>query len=436
MANIVLVPINKLKPNPLNARTHSKKQIKQIAASIKAFGFRFPILADDDDVIIAGHGRLEAAKLLGLSEVPAIRAGDLSDASKRALMIAANAIATKAGWDRERLAIELPALTPLLLAENIEISITGFEIPEIDQLLVDFEESSQDPADEAPGLTSGRPVSSIGDIWILGNHRLGCGNARLAADVDRLMNGEMAAMCFLDPPYNVAVAGVVGRGKIKHREFAEASGEMSSEAFVEFLKGTLGNAARVSRAGALNYVCMDWRHMGELLEASKATYDGHINTCIWTKTNAGQGSFYRSAHEQIAVFRVGPGSHLNNVELGRHGRSRSNVWPYAGVNTFRAGRLTDLASHPTVKPIALVSDAMRDCTKRDDIVLDLFCGSGTTLLAAEKVGRRGYGLEIDPAYVDVAIRRWQQMTGKDAVHSDTKRTFDDIETASTAAREA
>ena len=393
MANIVLVPINKLKPNPLNARTHSKKQIKQIAASIKAFGFRFPILADDDDVIIAGHGRLEAAKLLGLSEVPAIRAGDLSDASKRALMIAANAIATKAGWDRERLAIELPALTPLLLAENIEISITGFEIPEIDQLLVDFEESSQDPADEAPGLTSGRPVSSIGDIWILGNHRLGCGNARLAADVDRLMNGEMAAMCFLDPPYNVAVAGVVGRGKIKHREFAEASGEMSSEAFVEFLKGTLGNAARVSRAGALNYV-------------------------------------------QIAVFRVGPGSHLNNVELGRHGRSRSNVWPYAGVNTFRAGRLTDLASHPTVKPIALVSDAMRDCTKRDDIVLDLFCGSGTTLLAAEKVGRRGYGLEIDPAYVDVAIRRWQQMTGKDAVHSDTKRTFDDIETASTAAREA
>lgn len=423
MANIDLVPITKLKPNPLNARTHSKKQIKQIAASIKAFGFRFPILADDDDVIIAGHGRLEAAKLLGMSEVPAIRAGDLSEASKRALMIADNAIASKAGWDRERLAIELPALTPLLLAENIEISVTGFEIPEIDQLLVDFEEFAPDPADESPAPTSGPPVSSIGDIWILGNHRLGCGNARVAADVDSLMNGETAAMCFLDPPYNVEVAAVVGRGKIKHREFAEASGEMSSAAFVEFLKATMGNAARVCRAGALNYVCMDWRHMGELLQAGKAIYDAHINTCIWTKTNAGQGSFYRSAHEQIAVFRVGPVSHLNNVELGRHGRSRSNVWPYPGVNTFRAGRLSDLASHPTVKPIALVSDAMRDCTKRGDIVLDLFSGSGTTILAAEKVGRRGYGLEIDPAYVDGAIGRWQQATGRDAVHAVTGLTF-------------
>ncbi len=422
-----------LKPNPLNARTHSKRQIGQIAASIKACGFRFPILVDSEDVIVSGHGRLEAAKLLGLAEVPVIRAGDLSDAAKRALMIADNKIAANAGWDRERLAIELPALAPLLLAENIEITVTGFEIPEIEQLVVDFEEFAPDPADAVPAPISSRPVASGGDIWLLGKHRLICGNARSADDLDLLMDGDTAAMAFLDPPYNVAITGVVGRGKIKHREFAEASGEMSSEAFVEFLKSTLGNAARVSRAGALNYVCMDWRHMGELLEAGKAIYSAHINTCIWSKTNAGQGSFYRSAHEQIAVFRVGLGPHMNNVELGRHGRSRSNVWHYAGVNTFRAGRLSDLAAHPTVKPIALVSDAMRDCTKRGDIVLDLFCGSGTTILAAEKVGRRGYGLEIDPFYVDVAIRRWQQMTGKDAVHAGTGRTFNEFEAASIAA---
>jgi DNA modification methylase len=204
-----------------------------------------------------------------------------------------------------------------------------------------------------------------------------------------------------------------------------ASGEMSRQEYVGFLIQTLGNAATYCRAGAVNYVCMDWRHLGELLEAGQQTYGEMLNLAVWVKSNAGQGSFYRSQHELIGVFRVGEAAHLNNIELGRHGRSRSNVWHYAGVNSLRAGRLDELSVHPTVKPVALVADAIRDCTRRQDIVLDIFCGSGTTVLAAERVGRRAYGLELEPRYIDVAIRRWQAFTRRDAVHIDTGQTFDE-----------
>lgn len=425
MSQIIAVKIETLKPNPRNVRTHSKKQIKQIAASIKSFKFLVPILIDDTGVIIAGHGRVEAAKFLGLVEVPAILVKDLSEAQKRAFMLADNKLATLAGFDRERLAIEIPELTQLLIAEDLDITITGFDIPEIDQLAVDFAELTADPAEETLRLPTGPSVTKPGEIWLLGKHRLMCGNARIVSDIDRLMNGSRAAMAFLDPPYNVRVSNVVGRGTIKHREFSEASGEMTPAAFIEFLSITLANAAAVSADGSLHYVCMDWAHMFELLTAAKPVYGHHVNTCIWSKTNAGQGSFYRSGHEQIGVFRVGNGPHLNNVQLGRYGRSRSNVWPYAGMNTFGAGRLDTLAAHPTVKPIALVSDAMRDCTRRNDVVIDFFCGSGTTLLAAEKVGRRAYCLEIDPGYVDVAVRRWQEMTGKDAIHEVTGLIFNE-----------
>ena len=243
------------------------------------------------------------------------------------------------------------------------------------------------------------------------------------------MNGHKASMAFMDPPYNVAVSRIGGRGRVKHREFAEASGELSESEFVDFLAETLNNAALVSSAGCLHYVCMDWRHTGELWLAGKKTYFRHVNTAIWVKTNGGQGSFYRSAHEQILVFQVGSGAHLNNVELGKHGRSRTNVWSYPGVNTFRHGRLDDLRVHPTVKPIASVADAMRDCTKRGDIVLDVFSGSGTTLLAAERVGRRAHCMDIDAQYVDVAIRRWQDLTGKDAILEGTSSTFEEMTTS-------
>jgi DNA modification methylase len=324
----------------------------------------------------------------------------------------------------KRLHIELPELADLLIEEGLDISITGFEPVEIDQIAIDFEEDTSDPADtvESEWLTAS-VVSKRGDIWELGEHRLSCGDARHAGDIDRLMSGKRAVMAFLDPPYNLRVRSVVGRGRTKHVEFAMASGEMSGSEFTAFLEET---PARVSRDGALHFVCMDWRHIRELIEAGREIYGEMLNLVVWEKTNAGQGSFYRSAYELIGVFRVGEATHLNNVELGRHGRSRSNVWHYAGVNTFRAGRMDELAVHPTVKPVAMVADALKDCTRRGDIVLDTFAGAGTTILAAERVGRRAYSLELEPKHVDVAIRRWQAFTRRDAVHSVSGQTFDEV----------
>ncbi len=426
MHEIQYVSPDALKPNPRNARTHSKKQIRQIADSIVACGFTVPVLMDENSMLLAGHGRLEAAKLLGLKRIPAIRLRGLSEAQKRALLIADNKIAENAGWDRERLAIELPELAELLIAESLDISITGFEPAEIDQLVSDFEDNTADPADDIQAdWLSLAPVSRPGDLWHLGSHRLLCGDARDTANLDRLLGDEQAAMAFLDPPYNVKIASAVGRGRAKHGEFAMASGEMSRPEYVEFLIEAIGNAATHSRAGAVHYVCTDWRHLSELLEAGQQTYGEMLNLAVWVKSNAGQGSFYRSQHELIGVFRVGEASHLNNVALGRHGRSRSNVWHYAGVNSFRAGRMDELRAHPTVKPVALVADAIKDCTRRRDIVLDTFCGSGTTLMAAERVGRRAYAIELEPRYVDVAIRRWQAFTRRDAIHIETRSTFDE-----------
>lgn len=426
MHEIELICLDAIKPNPRNAHTHSKKQIGQIADSIDAFGFTVPVIIDETSTLLAGHGRFEAAKLRGLKKIPAIRLRGLSEAKKRALLLADNKIAENAGWDRERLAIELPELAELLIEESLDISITGFEPVEIDTLLSDFEESAADPADDIQAdWLSLAPVSQPGDVWQLGPHRLLCGDARDTVNLDRLLGDEQAAMAFLDPPYNVKIASVVGRGRTKHSEFAMASGEMSRQEFVGFLSESLGNAATHSCAGAVHYVCIDWRHVGELREAGQQTYGEMLNLVVWVKSNAGQGSFYRSQHELIGVFRVGDAPHLNNVKLGRHGRSRSNVWRYPGVNSFRAGRIDELSAHPTPKPVALAADAMKDCTRRRDIVLDTFCGSGTTLMAAERVGRRAYCLELEPRYVDVTVRRWQAFTRRDAVHVETGGTFDE-----------
>lgn len=425
MERIQLISPADLRPNPRNARRHSKKQIRQIADSIMAYGFTVPVLVDEKDMLLAGHGRLEAAKLLGLKTVPVIKRVGLTEAKKRALLLADNKIAENAGWDRKRLAVELPELAELLIDDQLEISITGFEPAEIDQLTTDFEANDSDPADTVDDQPTASVVTKPGDLWLLGDHRILCGDARSEPDLNRLMGDRRAAAAFLDPPYNVSIKGVVGRGRRKHGEFAMASGEMSRGEFVSFLTETLGNATTYSREGAVHYVCMDWRHLGELIEAGEI-YSEMLNLAVWVKSNAGQGSFYRSQHELIGVFRVGGTPHLNNVELGRHGRSRSNVWHYAGVNSFRAGRMDELSVHPTVKPVMLVADAMKDCTRQGDLVLDSFCGSGTTVLAAERVGRRVYALELEPKYVDVAIRRWQSFTRKDAVHAETGSTFDEL----------
>ncbi|WP_084518581.1 DNA methyltransferase [Bradyrhizobium sp. th.b2] len=420
-----LVPIGALRPHPRNARTHSKKQIALIRQSIEKFGQIKPVIVDDKSTILAGHGFVEAAQLVGLTHVAIIRFGHLSDAQKRAYLIADNRIAEQAGWDREMLAIELGELVDLLPAEDLEVTLTGFAVPEIDLLLSDMAASKPEP-EEALALLSKEIVSQQDDVWLLGKHRLSCGDARKPTSFVRLMQGDLATAVFCDPPYNVRVSSIGGRGRHRHGEFAFASGEMRPAQFRRFLSETLGNGIHVSTEAAVHFVCMDWRHIDDLIAVGRDLYDSMLNLVVWNKTNAGQGSFYRSQHELIGVFRTGGRPHRNNVELGRFGRNRSNVWTYAGANTFGNDRMNTLAVHPTVKPTALVADALLDCTTPGDIVLDQFAGSGTSILAAEKVGRVAYCLEYEPRYVDVAILRWQQMTHAEAILEGDGRTFEEM----------
>jgi DNA modification methylase len=419
------VPIGKLRPSKRNARTHSKKQNGQIANSIQRFGWTSPIIIDENGVILAGHGRYEAAQMLGLVEVPVIVVSGLTDAEKRALALADNKIAENAGWDRNLLAVELGELAKLLPEFNLNLEITGFEAAEIDSLLGDLADPELDPADDVPSPKK-QAISKIGDLWELGPNKLLCGDAQSAADVRCLMDAEPATMVTTDPPYNLPMKKIQGRGSIQFTEFVQGSGEMSPAQFIRFLHNSLSLAAKHSISGAIHFVFMDWRHIRELLAAGSAVYSELKNVVVWVKTNAGQGSFYRSQHEFVFVYKSGDAPHINNFELGQHGRNRSNVWTYAGVNSFHAGRMDDLAMHPTVKPVALVADAMRDCSRRGDIVLDPFMGSGTTIMAAERVGRRAYGLELDPLYVDTAVRRWQAFTRRDAILKSTGQTFDEV----------
>jgi DNA modification methylase len=416
--------LSELKPYANNARTHSRAQIKQIADSITRFGFTNPILIDDHDQIIAGHGRAAGAKLLGVTEVPTVRLSHLSPAEKRAYILADNRLAERAGWDREILAIELQEL----IKDDFEVELTGFKMAEIDVILDEAEEAKREasgPEDEVPAPLPGASVSVPGDLWNLGAHKLLCADAREPASYGHLLNGEKAEFVFTDPPYNVPIDGhVCGLGRIRHREFAMGCGEMSSETFTRFLANVFSQLAANTSDGSIHQICMDWRHMGEMLAAGHEVYSEFKNLCVWNKSNAGMGSFYRSKHELVFVWKSGNAPHVNNFELGQHGRTRTNVWDYPGVNTMRAGRLEDLALHPTVKPVVLVADAIKDCSHRGRLVLDPFCGSGTVLIAAERTGRKARAMEIDPAYVDVAVRRWQTYTGKTAVLAENGETFE------------
>ncbi len=427
-------PLPSLKPYSRNARTHSKHQIRQIAVSIQEFGFTNPILIDCNDVIVAGAGRFEAAKLLGMTEVPTVQLAGLRPDQVRAYVLADNRLAEKAGWDNSILAIELQHL--LTLDTDFDVTITGFEIPEIDLIL---QEANQ-PNDETDKYEEsiGPAVTRPGDLWRLDKHFILCGNAVDPRSFQTLIGKRRAAAVFVDPPYNVKIEGhVCGNGSIHHREFAMASGEMSEEEFTTFLETCFSWLARYSMNGSVHYVCMDWRHVGELLVAGRETYQEVLNVCVWVKDSGGMGSFYRSQHELVVVFRKGPERHRNNVQLGRYGRNRTNVWRYPGVNTAsKSGEEGNLlAIHPTVKPVALVADALLDCTARGDIVLDSFLGSGTTLLAAERTGRVCHGMEIDPLYVDTAIRRWQRYTGGRAIQLATGRSFGDVSSEWEAERE-
>lgn len=421
---IEMVAVAKLRPYERNARTHSRKQVAQIADSIKRFGFTNPVLVGDGNEIVAGHGRVLAAKQIGMADVPVLRLSHLSADERRAYVLADNKLALNAGWDQDLLAIEFQALIDL----DFDVTVTGFSLAEIDLTLDQAREASTGTADGADQVpAAGVAVTRVGDLWHLGRHRLLCGDAQSPADVARLLGGNRADLIFTDPPYNVPVNGhVSGLGRITHREFAFASGEMSPAEFTQFLKTTLGNAAAVARDGAIAFVCMDWRHMRELMDAGEAVFSELKNLCVWNKTNGGMGSFYRSKHELVFVYKLGSAPHTNAFGLGETGRYRTNVWDYPGISSLGANRAEELAMHPTVKPVALIADAIRDCTRRGEAVLDLFGGSGSTLMAAETCGRLSFLLELDPLYCDTIVRRWQNYTGKQARWEDSERTFDEI----------
>jgi DNA modification methylase len=427
--SIEYLAIGALTPRANNPRTHSDTQIRQIAESITAFGWTNPILVDDDNGVIAGHGRLEAAKQLGLDAVPVVRLSGMSEAQKRAYVIADNKLAENAGWDDDLLRLELGALIELDL--EFDIGVIGFETGEIDAL---FSISEPEPERDIVDEPSEQPaVSQPGDVWVLGRHRLVCGDALRTESYKTVLAGSKADAVFTDPPYNVPIDGhVCGLGAVKHAEFAMASGEMSEAEFAVFLATVCQRLVAASRSGSIHFICMDWRHIEALLAAGREHYTELKNLCVWSKETGGMGSLYRSQHELVAVFKAGKAKHVNNVELGKHGRNRTNVWAYPGVLSRRA----DLKLHPTVKPTALVADAICDVTRHGDLVLDPFGGSGTTLLAAEETGRRAALIEIDPSYVDLIVRRFEEATGQHAVLEQTGQRFAEIAEIRVQAMEA
>lgn len=414
-----LIPIAGCKPLGRETRRHPPQQLRKLAASIERFGFVLPVLVDAECRVVAGWGLVLAARRLGLAEVPAISLTDLPEAELRMLRLALNRIADDCTWDRKALALEFSEV--LDLAPQLDLEIGGFEMGEVDVFL---HGDGRDQEDELPSIDAGTaPMTGVGDLWVCGEHRLLCGDALQAESYARVLGTERAQMLFTDPPYNVPIEGhVSGLGAVQHKDFANASGELSSPEFGTFLRSALGHAAIHSINGAVHYVCADWRHQRELVAVGDEVYGELLSLCVW-KTNAGMGPLYRSQHELVFVFKVGDGAHINNVALGRHGRHRSNVWDYVSQNTLNGTAESKIALQPTVKPVAMIADAMRDCSKRGGLILDPFGGAGTTLVAAEQTGRRARVIEIDPTFVDVSIERWQRLTGSTAHHADTGRPF-------------
>jgi DNA modification methylase len=409
---------SELKPWPNNPRRHNELQLTKLAASMREYGFTSPVIVDEKSTILSGHARVDVACRLHLTQIPTVVMSGLTKSQKRAYVLADNKLALLSTWDAKLLQSEIE----LLIQDDFEIELTGFSTPEIDVML--YQEAG-DPDDLLPDVDEQEVVTRKGDLWKLGVHRLLCGSALDTAAYEQLMQGQRAQMTITDPPYNVKIDGhVCGNGKVKHAEFAMASGEMSPAQFEAFLRSTCTLIAKFSQDGAICYVFMDWRHSGEIQNAAHPVWGPARQVCVWAKDNAGMGTFYRSQHEFVFVFKNGDAPHINNFELGQHGRHRSNVWQYPGVNSGNGHKL--LALHPTVKPVSLVADAIRDCSHRKGLILDPFAGSGTILLAAERTQRHARAIELEPRYVDVAIQRWQRHTGQQAVLEATGQTWDEV----------
>ena len=412
MPNLTIVDknINQIKPYKNNPKLHSKHQIKQIADSIKEFGFVNPVLLDENGEIIAGHGRYLAAKQLNMENIPTITLSHLNDEQKRLYRIADNKLTELGKWDVSLLQMEFKELENL----NLDLEITGFETEEIDNFIINKSGPTNPKEEHIPELSTNDYQCKFGDIWQLGRHFLICGDALKAKTYANLMGSNRAKMILTDPPYNVRVKDIGSSGKIKHDEFAMASGEMSSDEFTKFLMTFMQHAKNYSVDGSLHYLFMDWRHVLEISTATANIYDELKNICVWVKNNGGMGSLYRSQHELCFIYKNGKGPHTNNINLGAHGRYRTNVWEYAGANGSADGK-ENLKLHPTVKPVAMLKDAILDVTKRGDIVLDCFLGSGSTLIACEQTGRTCYDIEIEPKYCDVTIKRYEELTGEKAI---------------------
>ena len=426
------LPIAAFQDNSLNPRTHPDRQIKALARAIRQFGFVRPVLIDRDNMIIAGHARLAAARSLAMTSVPAIRIAHLSPAEQRALMLADNKISDMSSFNQELLIENFRLLQVEDISLNLEV--TGFAMGEIDVLLDQPTTTTKsDPDDEVVEPAPTPPVNRVGDFWQLGRHRLACGSALEPAVWDGLMRGEKAVMSISDVPYNCKIAGhVSGLGKIKHADFVQASGELDRDQFTAFLQQAFTELARNSVSGSLHYTFIDWRGLGQMQAAGEAAFTELKNVIVWDKGAGSMGSLYRSAHEFIFLWKAGRGKHQNHVLLGKFGRKRTNIFRYPGVRSFRHSDEGDLlALHSTPKPVRLVADAMLDVTRRGDLVLDAFLGSGTAIIAAERVGRRCYGCELDPKYADTIIARYERHSGEPAIHLGTGKTF-----AETAAQRA
>jgi DNA modification methylase len=413
--NPKLVRVDAVKPLGRQTRKHSPTQIRKLAESLEQFGFVLPIVIDADNRVVAGWGLVLAARKIGLAEVPAVIISDLDEAKLRLLRLALNRLGEESEWDIDALKQEFSEV--LEISSEIDLRISGFEMGEID---VALSAPGDDEEDVLPAPNeSESPLTKPGDLWVLGDHRLFCGDALAAESYARLLGDECAQMVFTDPPWNIPIAGnVSGLGAVKHDDFAMACGEMSASQFEAFLRASLGHAAAYSDDGAIRFVCMHWSKIKEVLAAAADVYAELKNLCVWNKTNAGMGSLYRSKHELIFVFKKGTGPHINNIELGRLGRNRTNVWDYPGQNIFNGTAKSKLSLHPTAKPVALVADAIRDCSHRNGIILAPFGGVGATLIAAEKTGRKARLIELDPRYVDATVKRWETLTGGRAVKVD------------------
>jgi DNA modification methylase len=419
------VCIDKLKGYNRHTRRYSKKQLKKLRRGIIEFGFIIPVLVDHANIVIAGHARIMVAKRLGMAEVPAIRLDHLSDAQVKAFRIFDNRIAEEGEWDPVKLALEFRDLVDV----SFDVTLTGFEMPEVDLVIGNQLASvGMTPEDQFPTPdTECEPVTRLGDLWLLDEHRVHCGDARDKLCYENLLGSRWAQQVITDVPYNVAIQGHVRVSKKSRRKnFVMASGEMSKTEFAQFLNAVIENLALYSEEGSVHHLFIDWRHIAMMTTVCERHYDRQLNMCVWVKANGGMGSLYRSQHELVLVFKHGTAPHINNVELGRHGRNRTNVWPYNGVNAFGPNRQQNLNMHPTVKPVAMIADAILDCSTRGGIILDPFLGSGTMIIAAEKTGRVGYGMELDPHYVDVIVRRWQEFTGGEAILAGTGMIFSEV----------